>query len=62
MIKRLSNVDSVKLMNVIQIRSIRGEGNQSDPIEQITEYFLPDGTRLARVNQNDMPYLIIEEE
>lgn len=53
--KRLSNVDSVKQITVIEVISIRGAGNTDDPITQITEYFLPDGTRLARVGMNDKP-------
>lgn len=58
--KRLSNVDSVKQISVIEVKSIRGDGNNEDPIQQITEYFLPDGTRLARVNQFDNPEEIHE--
>lgn len=53
--KRLSHVDEVKQINVIEVRSIRGQGTESDPIEEITEYFLSDGTRLARVTMHDKP-------
>lgn len=42
--KRLSFVDSVKEITVIEVKSIRGEGSTEDPITQITEYFLSDGT------------------
>ena len=58
--KRLSNIDSVRQINVVEIKSIRGDGITEDPITQITEYFLPDGTRLARVQQNDKPEEIHE--
>lgn len=58
--KRLSNVDSVKEITVIEVKSIRGEGNDKDPIEQITEYFLPDGTRVARTMQRENPEEIHE--
>lgn len=51
--KRLSNVDKVKQITVIEVKSIRGGGDKKDPISQIVEYFLPDGTRLSRVNQDD---------
>ena len=51
--KRLSNVDSVKQITVIEVKSIKGVGTTEDPISQITEYFLPDGARLARVGLND---------
>lgn len=53
--KRLSNVDSVREITVIEVISIRGEGTGEDPIEQITEYFLPGGVRLARVTMKDEP-------
>ncbi len=53
--KRLSSVDSVKQLSVIEVKSVRGDGTQEDPISQITEYFLPDGTRLARVGFHDNP-------
>jgi len=58
--KRLSNVDSVKQINVIEVKSIRGSGTEEDPITCIIEYFLPDGTRLARVGLNDNPEEIHE--
>ena len=53
--KRLSYVDEVREINVIEVKSIKGSGTTEDPISQITEYFLPDGTRLARVGLNDNP-------
>ena len=52
---RLSYVDSVKTIQVIEVVSIRGLGTTESPIEQITEYFKSDGTRLARVGVNDNP-------
>lgn len=58
--KRLSNVDSVKQITVIEVVSIRGFGTPEDPIEQVKEYFLSDGTRLARVNHSDKPEEIHE--
>lgn len=58
--KRLSNVDEVKLITVIEVKSIRGSGTGENPISQITEYFLPSGERLARVNFNDNPEEIHE--
>ncbi len=60
--KRLSNVDTVRQISVIEVKSIRGEGTDDDPVSQITEYFLPDGTRLARVGLNDSPEEIHEWE
>lgn len=53
--QRLSYVDSVKTIQVIEVVSIRGLGTTESPVEQITEYFKSDGTRLARVDMNDKP-------
>lgn len=53
--KRLSNVDSVREIKVIEVISIRGDGTEDDPIVAITEYFAPDGHRLARVGLGDRP-------
>lgn len=61
MIKRLSNVNSVKQIEVIQVNSIRGEGTERDPITEVTEYFLANGTRLARVGWGDKPEKYIEQ-
>jgi len=60
MIKRLSNIDSVKEIKVIEVISIRGEGTKENPIEQITEYFLPNGTILARIDMNSNLNNILE--
>lgn len=53
--KRLSNVDKVRQISVIEVRSIVGTGTEDEPISAIIEYFLPDGTRLARVSSFDDP-------
>lgn len=53
--RRLSNVDSVRQITVIEVKSIVGEGTEESPVSSITEYFLSDGTRLARVKLNDHP-------
>lgn len=58
--KRLSNVNSVKKIEVIEVRSLIGSGEEESPIEEIVEYFLLDGTRLARVTIHDNPDKIIE--
>lgn len=47
---RSSYVDSVKEITVIEVMSIRGAGTPDDPVEAITEYFLPDGKRLFRID------------
>lgn len=58
--KRLSNVDTVRQISVIEVKSIRGDGTNEDPISRITEYFLSDGTRLARVTTDSNPVEIYE--
>lgn len=59
---RLSNIDCARKIEVIEVASIRGEGTQEDPVEQIIEYFLLDGTRLARVGMYDKVEEIIKWE
>lgn len=51
--KRLSFVDSAKQITVFEVKSLRGMGTEEDPMEQITEYFLPNGTRIARTTVLD---------
>ena len=46
--RRLSNVDEVKVIKVVEIKSLVGTGKSGDPGRQITEYFSLDGVRLAR--------------
>jgi len=48
--ERLSNVDEARLIKVIEIKSIVGEGTKESPIRQIVEYFTLDGERIARTN------------
>ena len=48
--KRLSYVNTVKEITVIEVNSIRGEGTKESPIESITEYFLPNGRILSRID------------
>jgi len=58
--KRLSDVDEVRQISVIEVKSVAGEGTENDPKHQIIEYFLPDGTRLARKDAFDRPEEIHE--
>lgn len=46
--KRLSNVDEVKVIQVVEVKSLVGRSVEDDPGRQITEYFSLDGVRLAR--------------
>ena len=48
---RPSNVDSVRVIQVIEVKSTYGEGERlSDPIRGIREYYSLDGELLARVD------------
>lgn len=53
--KRLSWVDSTKLISVIEVKSIRGFGTLEDPVQEVIEYFSLEGKRLARVSYPDNP-------
>ena len=52
-IYRISNVDEVKIIQVIEVKSIVGKGIAGDPCRQITEYYNLDGTLLARYNNKE---------
>jgi hypothetical protein len=45
---RYTNVDEARVIQVVEVKSIIGEGVTGDPVRQITEYYDFDGTRLAR--------------
>ena len=65
--ERLSNVDECQVMQVIQIKSLVGEGSpEGSPMRQIVEYFSLEGERLARVdkylNESDINELGIWSE
>lgn len=50
---RSSNVDGVKLIQVIEVNSIFGDGTNEEghsPIRSITEYYSLDGKLLATVD------------
>ncbi len=52
---RLSNTDGAKVIKVIRVESLVGEGTAENPARQITEYFSLKGKRLARVDyQNEV--------
>lgn len=47
--ERLTNVDDVRVIEVVRVRSLVGEGDENGtPKRQITEYFATSGERLAR--------------
>lgn len=46
--ERLSNVDEARVIEVVEVKSIVGEGIDGSPIRQITEYFSKEGELLAR--------------
>lgn len=48
--KRNSAVNEAKLIQVIAIESIAGEGVTGDPIRAVREYFSTDGVLLARTD------------
>lgn len=49
--ERLSNVDECRLIQVIEVKSVVGEGDgEGSPMRQITEYYSTDGLLLARTD------------
>ncbi len=48
MTDRDSAVNTVRLIRAIEVSSLFGAGTESDPYHTVTEWFLPDGTRIGR--------------
>lgn len=50
---RVSRVNAVTLIKVIEVRSLTGYGGKNDPIRELREYYsVDDGLLLARVDGN----------
>lgn len=47
---RLTGVNKVKVIKVIEIKSLAGEGEKDAPFYVVTEYYSLDGELLARHN------------
>lgn len=50
---RNSAVNEAKVIQVIAIESITGEGVEGDPIRPVREYFTLDGQLLARTEKSE---------
>lgn len=57
---RLSNVNSVKVISVVLVNSIVGEGTLESPIKAIREIFTLEGELIARVDA-DTAYELWED-
>jgi len=62
--KRLSNIDEVKIMQVIEIKSLIGKGTPEDVCRQLIEYYDMDGNLLARYDSwsSNLDTVLFEEE
>lgn len=47
---RLTGINEVKVMQVIEAKSLAGDGVEGSPFYQVTEYYSLDGELLARHN------------
>jgi hypothetical protein len=63
-IKRLSNIDEVKIMQVIEIKSLIGKGTPEDVCRQLIEYYDMAGNLLARYDSwsSNLDTVLFEEE
>ncbi len=50
---RKSNIDTVRMLKVIEVMSYFGEGTKESPGRQIAEYYSMEGVLLARVDAYD---------
>ena len=57
--KRLDGPNSVKVINVIEVKAKRGLGIEKDPVREITQYWDMDGNFLAE--RDDDPTLLAEQ-
>lgn len=48
--KRLTPINSCRVVEVMEVKSLVGSGTDSDPMIEITEYYSLDGELLARYN------------
>jgi hypothetical protein len=48
--QRLTGVNEVKVLEVIEVKSLAGEGEPNQPYYEVTEYYSFDGRLLARHN------------
>lgn len=47
---RLTGVNSAKMIEVIEVKSLAGDGTNESPFYEVTEYYSEDGELLARHN------------
>jgi len=47
---RLTPINQVKIIEVVQVISLIGKGITGNPIREVTEYYSLDGNLLARTN------------
>lgn len=47
---RLTGVNDVKVIEVIEVKSLAGRGEEGNPMYEVTEYYSLDGELLARHN------------
>lgn len=47
---RFTGVNEVKLIEVIEIKSLAGDGEEGSPMYEVTEYYSKSGELLARDN------------
>lgn len=47
---RLTGVNSVKVVQVVEVKSLAGDGEKASPMYEVTEYYSFDGQLLARHN------------
>ena len=51
--ERISNVDSVDVIQVIRVCSLKGKGVEGSPMRRVTEYWSMKGACLARRDEWD---------
>ncbi len=47
---RARGTDSAKVIEVIETKSLRGDGTEKDPVREVTQYWDLDGNFLAEID------------
>lgn len=63
MFKRLSNVDTARVVELIEVCSIIGEGiDESDPVRRLLEWYTLEGELVARTDGGSLGLFEKEED
>lgn len=45
----MDRIDSVRLIDVIVVKGVKGQGTEKDPVRRVVEYWTKDGKKIAEI-------------